>query len=124
VSLSKDVALKLLVVVIGLVLTFEPSAALAGPDKDAVKVVIGAVKQGKDLTKAFPGAINARQAASLQRVTNCTALNLMKQPEGYYTVVWDCGSQGALGMQVSVTDAMVTSISTMETDMKPNTRAH
>ena len=94
----------------------------ANPDKDAAKAVIAAVKQGADLTLKFPGAIDATQAASLQRVTKCSALNLMKQQGGYYTVVWDCGSKGAVGMRVVVAAGKVTSISTMEIGMQPNAR--
>jgi hypothetical protein len=42
----------------------------------------------------------------------------MKQPEGHYTVVWDCGSKGALGMEVEVNDKKVSSISTMEVERR------
>jgi hypothetical protein len=44
----------------------------------------------------------------------------MKQKEGYYTVVWDCGSKGALGMEVVVTTGVVTSVSTMEIEKRAN----
>jgi hypothetical protein len=100
-----------------------PCAALAAtPDKEAVKAVIKAVKQGEDLATAYPGAISAMETASLQRVSKCSALNLMKQKGGYYTVVWDCGSKGALGMKVVVTKGQVASISTMPIGIQPNTR--
>ena len=97
------------------------SPAVASPDRDSVKSVIKAVKKGEDLGAAFPGAISAREMASLQRVSRCRALNLMKQRGGHYTVVWDCGSKGALGLRVEVTDGKVTSISTMEIVLRPNT---
>ena len=97
------------------------SPASAGPQEQAVKAVIKAVKRGEDLNAAFPGAVSAREIASLRRVSKCAALNLMKQEKGRYTVVWDCGSKGALGMQVIVTDAKVTSVSTMELTSRPNT---
>ena len=103
-----------------LALACSSSLLAANPDKDAAKAVIAAVKQGADLMSKFPGAIDATQAASLQRVTKCSALNLMKQQGGYYTVVWDCGSKGALGMRVVVAAGKVTSISTMEIGMRPN----
>lgn len=106
----------------GLILAAVPAASFANPEKDAAKAVIEAVKQGDDLGAAFPGAITTNEIASLQRVTKCSALNLMKQKSGYYTVVWDCGSKGALGMRVTVIGGKVASISTMEIGMQPNTR--
>ena len=109
-------------VVAALALGSSTTSIAANPDKDAAKAVIAAVKQGADLMSKFLGAIDATQAASLQRVTKCSALNLMKQQGGYYTVVWDCGSKGALGMRVVVASGNVTSISTMEIGMRPNTR--
>lgn len=98
-----------------------PLAASAGPQEEAVKAVVKAVKRGEDLAAAFPGAISAREIASLRRVSKCAALNVMKQEKGRYTMVWDCGSKGALGMQVLVTDARVTSVSTVEVVSRPNT---
>jgi hypothetical protein len=95
--------------------------AQAGPPEDSVKAVIKAIKKGEDLEAAFPGAISAREIASLKRVSKCSATNLMKQEKGRYTVVWNCGSKGALGMEVKVTDARVTSVSTMEVTRRPNT---
>lgn len=109
-------------VLAGLILATFPTALSANPEKDAVKAVIKAVKQGDDLGAAYPGVITTNEIASLQRVTKCSALNLMKQKAGYYTVVWDCGSKGALGMRVAVSDGKVAAISTMEIGMQPNTR--
>lgn len=97
-----------------------PTALLAQSEKDAVKAVINAVKQGNDLGTIFPGAITAKEIASLKRVAKCAALNLMKQKAGDYTVVWDCGSKGALGMRVTVDQGKVTTISTMEVLVRPN----
>lgn len=105
-----------------LALASSSSSLAANPDKDAARAVIAAVKQGADLMSEFPGAIDATEVASLRRVTKCSALNLMKQQGGYYTVVWDCGPNGALGMKVVVAAGKVTSISTMEIEMRPNTR--
>jgi hypothetical protein len=45
----------------------------------------------------------------------------MKQEKGRYTMVWDCGSKGALGMEVKVTGDRVTSVSTMDLVSRPNT---
>ena len=112
--------MKLTVFVIGAVLAIVPAAAEARSDKDAAKAVIKAVKQGIDLSTTFPGAISAKEIASLQRVARCSAVNLMKQDDGYYTAVWDCGSKGALGMEVRVSGGSVTSISTMEVGVRPN----
>lgn len=105
----------------GLVIATFPTALLASPNKNAVKAVIKAVKQGDDLSVAFPTAITATEIASLKRVAKCSALNLMKQKGGYYTVVWDCGSKGALRMKVVVSQSSVTSISTAEVGMGSNT---
>ena len=110
------------IVITGIVLAASPAALAANPDKDAVKAVIKAVKQGEDLAAAFAGAIKPTEIASLQRVATCSARNLMKQAGGYDTVVWDCGSKGALGMRVVAAQGRVTSISTMEIGMRPNTR--
>jgi len=106
---------------LAMLLVASASDAAASPERDAVKAVIDAVKQGEDLSIAFPGAISRQEMASLQRVEKCAALNLMKQKGGHYTVVWDCGSKGVLGMSVEVTDNKVTSVSTMEVEIRPNT---
>lgn len=98
-----------------------PSIA-ADADRDAAKSVIAAVKRNADLIAAFPGAISAPHAASLKRVAKCSAVNLMKQKAGYYTVVWDCRSKGALEMKIMVEAGRVTAISTMEIGMEPNSR--
>ena len=105
----------------GLMAAALSSPASAGPQEEAVKAVIKAVKRGEDLGAAFPGAISAREVASLRRVSKCAATHLMKQERGRYTLVWNCGSKGALGMEVMVTDARVTSISTFEVVRRPNT---
>lgn len=100
------------------------SAASAGQQEEAVKGVVKAVKRGGDLGAAFPGAISAREIASLRRVSKCSATNLMRQEEGRYTVVWNCGSKGALGMEVRVGEARITSISTFEVMRRPNAGHH
>ena len=105
-----------------IVLAASSSPLWAGPEKDAVKAVVKAVKQGQDLEAAFPGAISSREVASLRRVSRCSAVNLMKQPAGHYTIVWDCGSKGALGMRVEMAAGKVTSISTMAIGAAPNVR--
>lgn len=112
--------MKSVFVMVGAVLATSPAALAASPEKNAVKAVITAIKRGENLNAAFPGSTTARENASLQRVAKCSALNLMKQAGGYYTVVWDCGSKGALGMKVVVTDGKITSVSTMEIGMRPN----
>jgi hypothetical protein len=96
------------------------TAAAASSEKNAVKAVMKAVKVGGDLVSTFPAAISSKEAASLQRVAKCSALNLMKQKGGHWTVVWDCGSKGALGMRVEVTGGQVTSISTMAIGSGPD----
>ena len=106
--------------IVGIGLMALPSIAMANADKDAVKAVIKAVRASEDLTALYPDAIDSREIASLARVAKCSALNLMKQKSGYYTVVWDCGAKGALGMQVAVEGGIVTAISTMEVGMRPN----
>jgi len=100
-----------------------PVAASAGPQEEAVKAVVKAVKRGEDLTAAYPGAISEREMASLRRVSKCSAINLMKQEKGRYTVVWYCGRKGALGMEVRVAGSEVVSISTMETVSRPHAEA-
>ena len=70
--------MKLSTIMAGLLMSALSTAASAGPQEDAVKAVIKAVKRGDDLGAAFPGAISAREVASLRRVSKCTALNLMK----------------------------------------------
>jgi len=94
-------------------------AAAADAEKDAVKAVVKAVNHGDDLNAAFPGAVSAREIASLKRVAKCMAQNLMRQAPGRYTVVWVCGQQ-ALGMEVLLTDGRVTSVTTMEVVSRPN----
>jgi hypothetical protein len=96
------------------VLAASPGAAFAGPQEDAIMSLIKAVKRGDDLSTAFPGAVSAAEIASLQRVARCDALNLMKQAKGRYTVVWDCGAKGAVGMKVLVSHNKVTSVSTAQ----------
>jgi hypothetical protein len=103
----------------GALLAALPSVASANTEKDAVKAVIEAVSNGEDLNAAFPGAISAKEIASLRRVSKCTATNLMRQAKGRYTVVWVCGHDGALGMEVLVTGGRVASVSTMEVGRRP-----
>ncbi|HYJ83317.1 MAG TPA: hypothetical protein VEW26_10810 [Allosphingosinicella sp.] len=102
-----------------ILLTALPSAAAAGPQEDAVKAVIKAVKSGEDLSAAFPGAISQKEVESLRRVSKCAAVNLMRQAKGRYTVIWNCGSKGALGMEVMLVGANVTSVTTMEVFRRP-----
>ncbi|HET9640858.1 MAG TPA: hypothetical protein VFP12_16815 [Allosphingosinicella sp.] len=111
--------MKLSTLMAGLLFSALASAASGAPQEDAVKAVVKAVQRGDDLGIAFPGAISAREVESLRRVSKCTALNLMKQEKGRYTVVWHCGSKGALGMEVRVSDSRITSISTMEVTAHP-----
>jgi len=104
----------------GILLAVSMPAVAANPEKDAVKALINSVKQGDDLTVFFPGAVSAKENASLQRVAKCSATNLMKQKGGYYTVVWDCGSKGALGMKVVLQDGKIGTVSTESLSMQPN----
>lgn len=104
----------------GMALAMVPMAAPASPEKDAVKDLIKAVKQGSDLSAAYPGAVSSRENASLQRVAKCSATNLMKQQGGYYTVVWDCGSNGALAMKVVLKDGKIGMVTTEGLSMQPN----
>src|SRR4051812_17987189 len=82
-------AMKISTITAGILVTALASTASAGPQEDAVKAVIKAVKRGDDLGSAFPGAISAREIESLRRVSTCEVVNLMKQEKGRYTVVWD-----------------------------------
>ncbi|MEO7826441.1 MAG: hypothetical protein ABIR60_04805, partial [Allosphingosinicella sp.] len=96
------------------------TGASAGPQEDAVKALIKAIRKGDDLNAAFAGAISAKEIASLKRVSKCAATNLMRQEKGRYTIVWNCGSKGALGMQVSVIGTKVASVSTMQVGARPD----
>jgi hypothetical protein len=111
--------MKAAVMMAGAVLAALPSVASADAQKDAVKAVVNAIKHGEDLNTTFPGAVSARETASLRRLSKCAATNLMRQAKGRYTVVWVCGREGALGMEVLVTDGRVTSVSTMEVVRRP-----
>jgi hypothetical protein len=113
-------SMKAAAVTASILLAALPTAASAGPNEEAVKAVIKTVKRGEDLGAAYPDAISAKETASLRRVSKCSAINLMKQERGRYTVVWNCGAKGALGMEVRVVDARVTSISTMELVFRPH----
>ena len=44
----------------------------------------------------------------------------MKQKGGYYTVVWDCGSKGALAMTVMLTNGKISRVSTESVVRQPN----
>jgi hypothetical protein len=111
---------KPIALVAGLLPAFWATSAAASPEKDAVKAVIKSIKHGDDLSALYPGAISPREEASFRRVAKCDAINLMKQPGGDFTVVWDCGSKGALGMRVVIQDGRVSSISTLDIGMRPN----
>lgn len=116
--------MKAATIMAGILATALSSPASAGPQEGAVKGVVKAVKRGDDLGAAFPGAVSAREVASLRRVSKCSATNLMRQEQGRYTVVWNCGSKGALGMEVRVGDAGISSISTFEVVRRPNAGHH
>ena len=112
------------IVMVGMLSMTLCPAASAGPHEEAVKAVVKAVKRGDDLGAAFPGAISTREIASLRRVAKCSALNLMRQEQGRYTLVWNCGSRGALGMEVRVGEGGITSVSTFEVVRRPNPGHH
>ena len=105
---------------LSLLLASASGATAANPEKDAVKSLIKAVKAGTDLTIAFPGAVSLRENASLRRVASCSATNLMKQRVGYYTVVWDCSSAGALAMKVLLKGGKIAAVTTEAVSMQPN----
>ena len=104
--------------ILGLALV--PAAAWASPDTDAAKAFIKAVKHGDNLISGYPGVVSEREAASLDRVRECDAVNLMKQASGEYTVVWECGG-GALGMRMTVSDGKLAHVETFEVAARPNT---
>ena len=108
-----------IITVVALLAISSPVAA-ANFEKDAVKALIKSVKQGDDLTIAYPSAVSARENASLKRVAKCSATNSMKQKGGYYTVVWDCGSKGALAMTVMLEDGKISRVSTESVIRQPN----
>lgn len=117
--------MKAATIIAGILAATLPSPASAGPQEEAaVKGVVKAVKRGEDLGAAYPGAISAREIASLRRVSKCSATNLMRQEEGRYTIVWNCGSKGTLGMEVRVDEARITSVSTFEVVRRPNPGHH
>ena len=101
-------------------LAFSAPLAAADPEKDAVKALIKSVKQGEDLTIAYPGAVSARENASLSRVAKCSANGLRKQKGGHYTVLWDCGSKGVLAMTVTLTDGKINMVFTESPIRLPN----
>jgi hypothetical protein len=111
--------MKAAVILAGIAFAVLPAAASANAQEDAVKAVIEAITHGEDLPAAFPGAIGAKELSTLQRLSKCTAHNLMRQKKGDYTIVWACGEQ-LLGMEVLLTDAKVTSISTMAVFRRPD----
>lgn len=104
----------------GVTLATLPAVAAASPEKDAVKRVVAAVQSAENLTERFPGAVSERELQSLKRVATCKASNLMRQPKGYWTVVWGCKDGGMLGMEVHFKDGMVSQVSTMEVFRRPN----
>jgi hypothetical protein len=103
----------------GLILAALLSASSANPQEDAVTAVVMAINKGDDLNAAFPGAISAQELPTLQRLSKCTAHNLMRQRKGDYTVVWVCDRKTELGMEVLLTDNKVTSISTSQLFRRP-----
>ena len=108
-----------LVTYAGLLAVSSPLAA-ADVEKAAVKALIKSVKQGEDLTIAYPGAVSARENASLSRVAKCSANGLRKQKGGHYTVLWDCGSKGVLAMTVTLTDGKISMVVTESPIRLPN----
>lgn len=106
-------------VIAGVLLAALPAMAAAAPQESAVKGVIRAIKQGADLNAAYPGAVRGKDLELLQRLSQCTAHNLMRQAKGRYTVVWSCGKKVTLGMEVLVTGKQVTSVTTMEVFRRP-----
>jgi len=113
--------MKAATVIAGILTAALSSSASAGPQEDLVKAVVEAVKSGADLAAAFPGAVSDREIASLRRVSKCSARKPMKQEPGRYTILWNCGSKGMLGMEVRLVEARIASISTFEVVMRPNT---
>lgn len=111
--------MKARLVTAGVFLAALPAMSAATPQELAVNGVIKAIKQGVDLNAAYPGAVSGKDVEILQRLSKCTAHNLMRQAKGRYTVVWSCGKKVALGMEVLVTDKRVTSVSTMEVFRRP-----
>jgi len=111
--------MKAAVMMAGIVLAVSPTASSANPQEDAVRAVVKAIVQGQDLNAAFPGAISAKELPTLQRLSKCTAHNLMRQAKGDYTLVWVCGPKTELGMEILLTDNRVTSVSTMEVFRAP-----
>ncbi len=112
--------MKIVTLMTAMMLASIPAEAAAASDKHAVRLFIKAVKQGQDLNAGFPGAVSPSEIASLRRVAECNALTLMKQEGGYFTVVWDCGSKGGLGMQVILEDSRIANVSTFEVERRPN----
>ena len=111
-------------IVAGTILALLPAVAASSPEKDAVKQVVAAVQSGENLTERFPGAVSKRELQSLRRVAACKAFNLMRQPKGYWTVVWGCEDGRMLGMEVHLKDGMVSQVSTMEVVRRPNVGTH
>lgn len=105
---------------VGALFATSPLHGAGNPEKDAVKQVVAAVQSGENLAERFPGAVSEREIQSLRRVTACKASNVMRQPKGYWTVVWGCKDGGMLGMEVHFTDGMVSLVSTMEVYRRPN----
>ena len=99
-------------------LTMVPAVASANPDTDTAKAFIKSVKHGDDLVARYPGVVSEREAASLARVQKCDAVNLMKQPSGDYTVVWQCGG-AALGMRLTVGGGKLAHVETFEVVARP-----
>ncbi len=104
--------------ILGLALV--PAMAWASPDTDAAKAFIKSVKHGDNLVSGYPGAVSQREATSLARVRKCDAMNLMKQPTGDYTIVWQCGGS-ALGMRMWISDGKLARVETFEVVARPTT---
>lgn len=102
-----------------LMLAIAPAAAIGDPDDDAAKAFLVSLKTGGDLHAAYPDAVSAEDAASLQRLRECKAYNFMRQKRGRYTIVWQCQSE-TLGMGINVTDGKLVSVETFPVVRRPN----
>lgn len=103
---------------LSLMLAASPAAA-ADPNDDAAKAFLVSLKTGGDLHAAYPDAVSAEDAASLQRLRECKAYNFMRQKRGRYTIVWQCQSE-TLGMGINVTDGKLVSVETFPVVRRPN----
>ena len=104
------------------VLLATASAASAGPQEEAVRRAVKAVRQGEDLAAAFPGAISAADAAALQRASRCAPGRLKRLNGGRYIVIFKCGSNDAVAMEMRASEAGLSSISAVPLERRPSGR--